>query len=196
MEMGEVVRKYFLTLYHGTNDICSDLICKGGFKEPSKKRNDHWLGNGVYFFREDEEQAYVWGKSRYQYCKETRKIIVLEAYIELEARFFLNLDSRQGIEKFIGLVDEIEEQVEELGIEYETDDPAKLRHLFFGMLPDQYKAVQRTFTGKSHIDNHTLLGLMDLRLHGVQVCVRDISVINDIKVVRSSPKIKKRKKII
>ncbi len=56
------------------------------------------------------------------------------------------------------------------------------------LLPKKYTVIQRTFDGKSSFDKIKFFIDADLHLHGVQVCVRDISAINgDNNVVIKSP---------
>ncbi len=67
------------------------------FGEP---RNDHWLGQGAYFYKDDEEQAIIWAKNKVRnhakYRGETP--FVIEVILELNESNFLNLDSRKGLD--------------------------------------------------------------------------------------------------
>lgn len=82
--------------YHGTNEDCANEIVKTSNFIISKKRKDHWLGYGNYFFRDDPEQALLWAKSRYKDVEAIHK--VLEVSVKLNRKHYLNLDSRSGIE--------------------------------------------------------------------------------------------------
>ena len=46
-------------LHHGTIKKFSDLILIEK-KFVMNSRKDHWLGNGIYFFVDDLEQAFIW----------------------------------------------------------------------------------------------------------------------------------------
>ncbi|WP_186375526.1 hypothetical protein [Paenibacillus xylanexedens] len=175
------MKKYYLNLYHGTNESCSKQILESGFKLPTPKRDDHWLGEGVYFFREDEDQARIWGQNRYK--GEKSKAVVLEANVTINAENYLDLDSRSGLAYFKEHTDNIEHTLETNGYKLKSDNPNKMRHLACGMLPVDYKVIKRTFEGNSSFDYHESLMMMKLKLNGVQVCIRDVSVIQEVKAV-------------
>lgn len=44
--------------YHGTSLKNAESIMENGFRPSVGEK--HWLGDGVYFFREDDAQAQVW----------------------------------------------------------------------------------------------------------------------------------------
>lgn len=74
-----------ITAYHGTKSCFKDAILKKNFrvKEPHKKDN-HWLGHGVYFF-DEYELAYWWAETKVtvhnQKYGENNSASVIEAYI-------------------------------------------------------------------------------------------------------------------
>ncbi|GKV66153.1 MULTISPECIES: hypothetical protein [unclassified Sporosarcina] len=94
--------------FHGTIKHFSDEIIKSR-KFTIKKRNDHWLGSGVYFFINDKSKAEWWAKETRKLAKRnigtskspvdtTRKILYLEA--NLNNRDLLDLDTEDGQRKF------------------------------------------------------------------------------------------------
>lgn len=46
--------------YHGTYESAANNILREN-KFKVEYRKNHWLGQGVYFFREDFERARLWG---------------------------------------------------------------------------------------------------------------------------------------
>lgn len=181
METGGDVKKYYLNLYHGTNETSSKQILKSGFKISVGKREDHWLGDGIYFFREDEEQARIWGQNRYK--GRHHKVVVLETNISIDSVNYLDLDSPRGLAYFQEHVDKMERKLESMGVQLKSDDANKLRHLACGMLSEECKVIKRTFEGRSLFNHHELFRKMKLKLNGVQVCIRDVSVIQEVKAV-------------
>lgn len=173
-----------LKLYHGTSKTYSNIITETGFELPPVKRVDHWLGNGIYFFREDDEQALIWAVTKFKKYSEETEAHVLETVIQIPDENFLNLDTRGGLRKFKSFLGTVEKHLK--GVKF-TDEPDKLRHFIMNMLPSKYTVVQRTFDVKKsfEFERHPLLKAMELHLHGVQVCVRDKTVITgDINVVQ------------
>ncbi|MEC0266721.1 hypothetical protein [Paenibacillus anseongense] len=165
---------YKLLLHHGTDDLSTNSILDSGFDYPARKRDDHWLGNGIYFYREDVEQALIWSYIKFRKNRECQEICVLQTLVEVEEDNFLNLDSRGGMERLEKFLKEIKELTASIKLK---TTPVKLRHLIMGMLPQEYKVIQRTFPVKSIFDEIDLFNQMDLRLQGVQVCVRNKGVI-------------------
>ncbi|GIM45481.1 hypothetical protein DNHGIG_10300 [Collibacillus ludicampi] len=53
-----------ISAFHGTDEESAINICSSGFQIPKVIRDDHWLGPGVYFFRDDYIQARIWGKTK------------------------------------------------------------------------------------------------------------------------------------
>lgn len=165
--------KYILILYHGTNDIASKSIMENGFRIPSFSRNDHWLGNGVYFFREDCEQAFMWGRSKFLRDKGTKEIHVIRAHIEIEEENYLNLDTRNGMNKLRRFLRDFRKLLSNYSINLDEVSEEELRCFIMDLLPSEYNAVQRTFPVESKVfDNDIYFRKMNLYLQGTQVCFR------------------------
>ncbi|QJC53040.1 hypothetical protein HGI30_16635 [Paenibacillus albicereus] len=176
-------RSSVLLLHHGTNDRSSENIRSVGFKIFPETREDHWLGPGVYFFREDEEQALTWARTRYKYDQDTIELHVLEMEIVVQDENFLNLDSRSGLEKLNQHLNSLGELLEQSGAKPLNLDENRLRHLVMKLLPTHIYVIKRTFPGASRFDKVPALAAMRLRSHGVQVCIRSEKAI-DMKSVR------------
>lgn len=186
-------------LYHGTSGVNSDCIVKSGFKIPQEGRADHWLGNGIYFFREDKSQALSWAISRYKKVRSVSEFHVIEVLLEVAEENFLNLDSRDGIDTYQSWGAQILSDLKSNGIELEFSSEEMARCFIIDSMPAQYTVIQRTFPGKSVIfDENPVLKMSGLGIQGVQVCVRSEEAINGtinvvIKEPRRRKKVKRRK---
>ena len=177
---------YNLLLHHGTNDVFSRKILETGFDVQPVTRDDHWLGPGIYFFREDIEQALSWAIWRYRYDRYTSEYHVIETVVQVPEENFLNLDSRSGLNRLEEFYNSIVQQVEQSGVRFSDLQNDKLRHFVMKLLPPNISVIKRTFTGTSRFDRHDAFVRMELALNGVQVCVRNNEAITgDIKLVRS-----------
>lgn len=182
--------------YHGTSSIIAKEITKTNNWNPKRGRNDHWLGHGSYFFREDYEQALSWARSRYRSNYQSGKSFpaVLEVKINIEGDHFLNLDSREGL-KF--LQDHIDDLTRKRGIliegQEELINTPTLSCLVFSAINKQLKwVILRTFPVHKSIytDSPQLkkIGfehageLIQFGLQGPQVCVRNNEAIKEISI--------------
>lgn len=170
--------------YHGTFDAAADNIIETKTFQ-SNFRDDHWLGQGIYFFREDFEQAKQWGKSAVE--KQLRKghikkgkIAVIRAILNVERKNFWNLDTREDLIRFnkhvLKELAELEKQKIEL--EISLGESEKLRCYFCDLIDDDIYLIQRTFSGNSYLDQYKMLMDMGLRQHGTQLCVRNQHIID------------------
>lgn len=60
-----------LGVFHGTSNLIGEEILKNGFKI-IKTRNDHWLGHGVYFFK-DRDLSEWWAIKK---CESLNKVTI------------------------------------------------------------------------------------------------------------------------
>lgn len=174
---------YHLLLFHGTNDIYSKIILGQGFIIV-KNRDDHWLGNGVYFFREDEDQALTWAISRYRRDPKTNEAHVLYTAMNIEGQNFLNLDTRSGMRTLLRFLARLKRKYQ--GIKFKAPSAAALRHFVMEQLPNEYYVIQRTFAVNSTFDGIEEFRNMELRLQGTQVCVRNVKAITgEVSIVQT-----------
>lgn len=179
-----MLAKYILFLYHGTNNIYSRRIMQDGFKLPEAPRKDHWLGNGIYFFREDQEQARLFALHKFKDDDNSKQIHVLGTKLEIGKEKVLNLDSRDGMNRLRTHVREFKELLRKSRVT--TKQPKELRHLVMGLLPKEYNVIIRTFCVESIFDKDQVFQLMDLRLQGTQVCVRqERAITGEVGIVHS-----------
>lgn len=82
--------------FHGTGLSNYDSIIKTE-KFSFDKRDDHWLGNGVYFFVDDFERAKRWAEGN-RPDKDTEPVVI-ETEFEFEQGELLDLDKSDGLKK-------------------------------------------------------------------------------------------------
>ena len=121
--------------YHGTCSKYRYNIEKNGL-DPSKckHRDDHWLGQGVYFF-DDYDKAMWWATSISSQNNNCGGVI-FQSHIEASDNEVLNLDDKKQLDAFITKTMETLKEVEKScdGKMPIFEDP-KLRAVFF----DYYK---------------------------------------------------------
>lgn len=173
-------REYSFFGFHGTAESCAIGIVAAQSFNYGTPREDHWLGKGAYFFKEDELQAEYWAKNKVRNHGSYRgqKPFVVEVNIKVNESNFLNLDTRKGLEDLDLFLEEFERQ----GLSITTTDetkPEKVRCYLLSLLPDSLWVIQRTFDVKSkRFDENLQLKEMELNLHGTQICVRDNEAIS------------------
>lgn len=181
--------------YHGTDEGSSIAITADGFKIFSDNRDDHWLGNGVYFFREDEKQALIWAENKVRNNEELngKASVVIRSYIAVNNNNYLNMDSRDGLDIFEEHLKQKEKEMKKSGYQITFKNEKQQRHYFMNLLPDKYHVIKRTFKVKSiKYDSNESLAYMKLWLNGEQICIRNLSTINETVVT----KVKKSKLVV
>lgn len=109
----EIEYQITLNCFHGTIKHYADQVIQEK-KFTIKRRDDHWLGNGVYFFINDREKAKWWSKEaskRANFNEElkaiagdtTEKVIYLET--TLNNRELLDLDTENGQKRIKDFID-------------------------------------------------------------------------------------------
>lgn len=175
--------------FHGTNKVASELICEKRRYE-ANEREDHWLGQGIYFFREDPEQAKSWALTQV----DTGEVaVVLSTVIKVDSNSFLNLNTRTDIFTFRDITKTIEKQVKINGIAVKEDGSNhKIRCFVMDLLPKYIKVIQNSFINKQPniITTNSFMQSVGIEMHGIQVCVRDQNVIekDSIKVFQEEKK--------
>jgi hypothetical protein len=173
----ELVYQFYV--FHGTDHQSTASIYCHGFRFPGNPREDHYLGQGIYFFREDWQQARVWAEIKIMRVDELEgsSPCIIKAYIRVPERKFLNLDTRWGMRE---LAQHLQTIQGELRKKEKTirGSPQVLRCFIMDLLPrERFYVIQRTFSVPSKYDNINAFQQMGLSLHGVQICVGDLSVI-------------------
>lgn len=170
--------------FHGTKMSCKDSIIKEEFKIPKKKKKDnHWLGHGIYFFA-DYELAEWWAETkvkvhRRKYGSEDEPCVIQAV---IRADNILNLDNPFKMIQFDDWCHEMAEEIVRKGIilNFDMGDGlryAKYRERCFWM--DQIKEEKKiqviiyTFTkdNPSYADSHYHINDMGLSYNEKQICV-------------------------
>ncbi|WP_404427265.1 hypothetical protein LG296_01475 [Ureibacillus chungkukjangi] len=193
----EKQRFYKFYGFHGTAESCANNILETKEFELGEPREDHWLGQGAYFFKDDEEQAVQWAISKVtnssDYKGETPYVI--EVILEAIEENVLNLDSRKGLNYLDSHIKKL--RSEGIVIEYNENDEkssAKVRCFLLSLVSDEIWMIQRSFPVKSIFDKKELFSQMQLNLIGAQVCVRNKNVINGNSINGKEIKLYKRNK--
>lgn len=176
----------YLELFHGTSEKFANIIIKEKNFKTGRVRDDHWLGQGIYFFREDYSQAQTWAKYKIKNTLSLRghNVAIINTSISVLNNIFLNLDTKSGLDYFKSFLESYNEYAKEMKIEINVKDAdpkkeTKLMCLYCNVLPDEIKIIQRTFRVESKFfDKSSELREVGLHLHGVQICIRDKNVID------------------
>lgn len=120
--------------YHATDtEFVSDIL-NNGFK--FKNNPKHWLGNGIYFFTE-EELAQYWTKGPTKtFGAEINKPAIIKANIECEGKHVYDLRIPSTYLKAKKAENEFKEYVDNIGVQQEYT-PEQARCMFFEMLKKQ-----------------------------------------------------------
>lgn len=148
-----------LKAYHGTSLKNAESIIKNGFRPSVGVR--HWLGDGVYFFREDKEQARTWAyhekrklRAQGKHWKANKyRGCVFEWKTILSEEEFLNLDTRSGAICYSEHLEEFMEMIDEEGIQI-PGNWWYLNSLCYEGIDEKFKVIQRTFSVPSAYDKH------------------------------------------
>lgn len=157
-------------VFHGSaaydmEELIKD-IQENGFKY--KYRDNHWLGQGVYFFSE-EEWALMWSK---QSRNSAKNKCVIAAKIFCEDEKFLDLDLVSNHRKIGKYIQKINERLkkENILLKFEGNDKNKERCFYLDMIKQEYnyKILKQTFPleNKNEITNK-----IGLYLSQIQFCV-------------------------
>ncbi|MCK4258845.1 MAG: hypothetical protein KAX49_07695 [Halanaerobiales bacterium] len=87
--------------YHGTFVDCVKNILDNGFI--FHQRKDHWLGQGIYFYKDDLNQAKVWAtvKSRNNLHYRDKEVAVIKVILKVKKDKLLNLNLREDVKKIL-----------------------------------------------------------------------------------------------
>ena len=93
-------------VYHGTASKNKLSIIDNGFDISTSIENEHWLGNGVYFFCDGvppepfiaaEKWVVVEAWDNEKYKNRYNKYVVLQSIIKVQPEYFLDLTSKDGL---------------------------------------------------------------------------------------------------
>jgi hypothetical protein len=103
---------YPFCAYHGTTSHSANIIFTTRRFVLGVSRNDHWLGQGAYFYREDYEQAAEWARIKIANTPALagESPSVIEVILEAPGFNFLNLDTRNGLFRLLGFLRQLERE--------------------------------------------------------------------------------------
>lgn len=176
-------------VFHGTasNDIdrlINDILVNG-FNY--KKRDNHWLGQGIYFFSEIE-WAFQWSNQPRNKDKDT---CILEATIFCNDNEFLDLDLPGGHRKITSAIKDINNELKENNIlvfKFKNEEQKRCFYLDFIKKKYSYQIIKHTFIleNKNSITRDIGIGLSQ-----IQYCVSSNKNIKNVKVNRKNIKYNK-----
>ncbi len=96
-----------LTLYHGTDKKCAERIVVHGFK--FKASDEHWLGNGVYFYLDSDLANWWTTKPSARFGSTINEPVVLTFEIEISSDKILDLRFLSGYRQCLDSYAEFED---------------------------------------------------------------------------------------
>lgn len=182
--------------YHGTCSKYQYSIETEGFDpDKSKYRDDHWLGQGIYFF-DDYEKSLWWAKTTSSQNNNCGSI-VFESLIEATDDVVLNLDDNHQLDAFMT---EILHLLEDIQKEYPEKMPIFEEKKFRAVCFDYYKQTKGisviigTFrkdiagytTKRNSRDKKTqkkIMNIIGIQFNERQICVSQKNCIKSTKLV-------------
>lgn len=182
--------------FHGTcMKYFEDIQSEGLDPLKCKHRNDHWLGQGVYFF-DDYDKALWWASNISEKNKKCGAII-FKAKIIVPDNKVLNLDNRKQLDMFI---DSSIEMLKEIEKRCKGKMPIFVKKNFRAFFFDYYKqqhdiaVIVKTFhkdyAGYTKKRNYTekkmqqeIMEITGLSFFERQICVSQKDYIKELKLV-------------
>lgn len=94
--------------YHGTSKASGYLIKAKGFS--ISRGDDHWLGDGAYFFEDDESMAFEWCKAE-SYKKKYKEYVIIESDIRVAIKNVFDLSEPKNFKFFHSYRDMLLEKI-------------------------------------------------------------------------------------
>lgn len=167
-----------LDCYHGTDRGSYLKIKKNGFE--FSFRNNHWLGNGIYFFLDDIDKAKWWAEQAY-YIKEP---VVLNIIISLLGEELFDIDMEKNLKELDGFAMDFKNCLIQNKVQIKEENQKDPTHSWQCFILDSfmkshkpYKAVARTFITSKKI------GMSEFQDVAKQLCVYSKDVIDLSKLI-------------
>ena len=175
--------------FHGTTRAVANIV-KDTSKFQYNFRNDHWLGNGIYFFIEDYDKAKWWAKTLARRERKS-KASVISLVATIQRNKILDLDAEKERKDFYQFVLDFiaaNPVIEGLDLTY-TSSPsdenidmneAKLRCFMLDLIQkiNNYDACKYTFVDDKLTYSLPNVNSSLIRNNGVQLCIYNQSVID------------------
>lgn len=143
--------------YHGTcTKYRSDIDEYGLDPSKCKYRNDHWLGQGVYFF-EDYSQALWWAKDiASKSCNQDSFALIYKADIIVDKNQVLNLDNNNELDEFYTVMCKIIQGIESDGEKrYPIFTPGEFRAVYLDYYKQEYNIAVIIYTFQKNAVKYT-----------------------------------------
>ena len=181
------VSKY--NCFHGTTRTVANIV-KDTSKFQYNLRNDHWLGNGIYFFIEDYDKAKWWAKTLARRERKS-KASVISLAVTIQRNKILDLDAEKERKDFYQFVLDFiaaNPVIEGLDFTYTSSpndenidiDEAKLRCFMLDLIQkiNNYDACKFTFVDDKLTYSLPNVNSSIIRNNAVQLCIYNQSVID------------------
>ena len=184
------------TGYHGTCSKYRYSIEKKGL-DPSecKHRNDHWLGQGVYFF--DDYDKAMWWASSISSQNDNCGGIIFQSDIDAPDEEVLNLDDNKQLDTFITkTLETLEDIKKSCSGKMPIFVDSSFRAVFFDYYKEQNKisviigTFQKEFAGYTTRRNYyerelqkKIMGIIGIKFQERQVCVSKKECIKSTKLI-------------
>ncbi|MBB1122702.1 hypothetical protein [Limosilactobacillus albertensis] len=122
-----------------------------------KKRKDHWLGTGVYFFLEDIDKAKWFVRSNPYYKGKTKCVLATTVTVPQEK--YLNLDTEKGRHELNSFINDFKEMQPSVTLNPEINNDNSSRHCFYIDMfrrYNNYLACKYTFTNTKTIKSENI----------------------------------------
>jgi hypothetical protein len=186
--------------FHGTIKKYAENIIKTKNFKP-QLRNDHWLGQGTYFFREDYDQASWWSIMAKRKAMKEGNVTELECLplviacdFQVQDDKMLNLDTDSGKGFLKAFYQENQELLDSIQFtkdgELASSDHER-RCMIIDLIPIEIiKVVQYTFrkTGDTGYNKESIFLNLGIEQSGIQVCVRDNEIFKGAHISIVKPK--------
>lgn len=182
--------------YHGT---CSkyryNIERKGLDPAESKYRDNHWLGQGVYFF--DDYDKALWWASSTSSQNDNCGGIIFESNIEAPDEEILNLDDPKQLDIFLTKTIETLEEIKKFCPEQmPIFNDKKFRAVFFDYYKEQNEisviigTFEKEFAGYTTKRNYNerklqekIMDVIGIKFHETQICVSKKDCIKSTKLI-------------
>lgn len=192
--MLEEEREYKIVGYHGTTSSAQESIENYGLDPRRVKiRDDHWLGQGVYFY-EDFDLAKWWAETKASKRKHCEYALVYKSDIICPLKHVLNLDDRNDLDIFIRSCLDFIKDLQRAYDKLPDFEIPKFRAIYFDYYKTQHDihVIVRTFqkdapkyagtfrTGEELETQKELLDFLGLSYFETQICVSNADCINEV----------------
>jgi hypothetical protein len=176
-----------ITVYHGTDLNCAETIMRNGFI--FKKNPEHWLGNGIYFFKDYSLAKWWCTNPSSKFGTKIIDPVVMTCDLKIEKNKILDLRNLKGYNKFCEIFDNniIHVLGKFLYNPKDTFTKKEIRTFFCDYIRDseKFQLIIGNFISlnKSYLSTivyPAFFDILELKYIETQICVFDPSIITNI----------------